>query len=67
VVGRLLSGWYMSEYHMVSFSNLPYADSRARAIRNELRIQRLVTAIGLVGTVGAIVGGAWALRLPLKA
>lgn len=64
-VGRLLSGWYMSEYHMVSFSaSIPYADARARAVANELAIGRLVT-VGMVGGAVALAGGVWAFLRPI--
>jgi len=57
-VGRLLSGWYMSEYHMVSFSNIPYADARARAIANDGRINSLVSGAAVLAGGAALVLGA---------
>jgi kynurenine 3-monooxygenase len=62
-VGWLLSGRYQSEYHMVSFSSIPYADARERAVANDLMIERLTT-MGLLGGALGLAGGVWTLLRP---
>lgn len=57
VIQRLLPGWFLSLYSMVSFSRIPYGDAVRRARRQNMLVK--LTIAGLLVLIAIVGVGAW--------